>query len=146
EIRERRVAARFLDRLEARDQRSVARLFSVEMDALVIAKEMRRGVEADFVAGFEEDALEDGAGGAFAVGSADGDNNGRLGPCPRLGDCRGRLRRGDIHARKHVANAIEPERDRRGMLRGDVGEPVVERAAQASGTGSRFSSVMNWAT
>ena len=56
-------------------------------------------------------------------------------------------RRRERHAPGDVAHAIEAERDRRGMLRRDVGEPVVERTAgQASGTGSRLRSVMRRAT
>ena len=51
----------------------VGDLDAVDLDALVDADEVRRGVEAGAVAGSGEDARERGGRGAFAVGSGDQD-------------------------------------------------------------------------
>src|SRR5450631_657601 len=132
EIRERRRATRRLDAFEGSRQRFIGRLFAVQANALVVAKQMGRRVKPDTITRFEKDALHDGAGRSLAVGASHGDHDRR----PR-----------EAHARGHFAQAVEPERDRRGMLRRDVFQPVVERAAaQASGTGSRFRSVTRRAT
>ena len=60
---------------------------AVDLDALVDADEVGRGVEAGAVAGGGEDAGERGGGGAFAVGSGDEDGGeGGLGVAERCGE------------------------------------------------------------
>jgi hypothetical protein len=76
EIRERDIATRALHLLERCGERFVARLGTTNTNALVIAEQVRRGVEADLVAGFEEDLLGERAGGTLAVGAADGEGGG----------------------------------------------------------------------
>ena len=78
EVREGRVAARGLDTLEGSHERLIARLLALQAHALVVGEQVRGGVEADAVAGFDEDALEVGAGGPLAVGAADGEDCKRL--------------------------------------------------------------------
>lgn len=49
-------------------------LFAVDLDTLVDADEVRRGVESGAIAGGGQDAAERGGGAAFAVGSGDEDS------------------------------------------------------------------------
>ena len=70
--------------------------------ALVVAQQVRRGVEADAIAGAQQDALEHGAGRTLAIGAADGDDRDSSASCPS--------------ACLDALHAIQSELDGRGML------------------------------
>ena len=111
EIGQRHVAARRFDPREALAQRGVVDRPPVDADALVVIDQMRRGVEADAIAGAAQDALEHGAGRALAVGAADEDDRAGLALAQAAAD---------------FAHPVEAQRDRLGVLALDVGEPVGE--------------------
>ncbi len=112
EIRERRFHARSLDRGERFQERIVARLRSIDAHALVVAQEMRRRIEPDAVAARAQHGFEERAGRSLAVGAADGEY---------------RACRRDVEAVIHRADAVEPHRDRLGMQRAEIREPLGQR-------------------
>ncbi len=72
---------------------------------------MRRGVEADAIAGASQDALQHGAGGALAIGAADQNHRASLALTKR---------------RLDDAQAIQPEVDGPNVLALDERQPLVE--------------------
>ena len=76
EVREGRRSAGRFHALERFDEHLVGDFLALHANTLVVAKQVGRCVEADAISGFEEDAFEDGAGGALAVGPPDRDYHG----------------------------------------------------------------------
>ena len=95
---------------ECLHQRGVACVLSVDAHALVVVKQVRRGIGADLPARRTRDRLDEGDGRTLAVGAAHDDD------VPR--------RLAQAHARGNLAHAVEPHVDGFRMLALDVGEPV----------------------
>ena len=112
ELRQRNIATHRFDRRESIAQRGVGRLGTVDANAFVVAQQMRRCIEAHVISRRAQHGVEYRACRALAVGAADGDNRAR------------ELR---IHARLHLADAIETERDRPRMQRFEVRKPRGKR-------------------
>ena len=74
EIGQRHRAARPLDRFKGRAERRIVRLAAGDAHALVVAQQVRRGVQAGAIAGGLEDRFEHRTGGTFAVGPANREN------------------------------------------------------------------------
>ncbi len=92
---QRELAARGIDALEGRDQRFVTGLGTVDADAFVVAREMRRRETPDALARRAQDAVEKRDGGTLAVGAAHGDDTMR--------------RRQQIEPLRHFAHARQSQ-------------------------------------
>src|SRR6185503_3798190 len=114
EERQRLFAASSVDALERRHQRCVGNLDSIDDDALVVAKQMRRSERADAIAGLAQDARGERYARTLAVSAGDRDDRAR-GALPR-------------QAIERALQAIEPEIDRVRMQGFLPGKPVGETA------------------
>ena len=97
EVGQRQLAAGRLDPFERRDQGRVLRQGAVDADALVVDKQMRRSEGAHAATRSRKHGLQQGDGGALAIGASHGDH--------------ARRRTGRAHPLPHLAHPIEPQLD-----------------------------------
>src|SRR6185503_1605757 len=94
-------------------QSLVRSLDAGDANALVVAQQVRRGIEAGAVTRGAQDGLEHRAGRALAVGAADCDDG---------------AIDSDSHPGANLGNPIQAERDRLRVLALDVAEPFGQRS------------------